>query len=111
MATPATPEEIKWWWWAVSVICGIFVGVFSAGMYSQRLLGKYITKEMLDEKCDECKAVEKATKEHDDKAADSLSRELQNIHAAISAQGDKMTKLGNDVAFIKGRLQIGSDSG
>lgn len=107
MTTPASPEEIKWWWWAVSTVGGIFVGVFSAGMYSQRLLGKYITKEMLDEKCDECKALEKATKDQEEKASTSLTRELQNIHAAIALQGEKMAALGNDVAFIKGRLQIG----
>lgn len=107
MTSPATPEEIKWWWWAVSTIGGVFVGIFSAGMYSQRLLGKYITEEMLDEKCAECKELGKAERAQEEKVSLNLTRELQNIHTAIAAQGDKMTTLGTDVAYIKGKLQIG----
>lgn len=107
MTTPATPEEIKWWWWALSTVGGVFVGVFSAGMYSQRLLGKYITKEMLEEKCSECKELEKVGRQQGEKDNLNLTRELQNIHAAIASQGDKMSALGTDVAFIKGKLQIG----
>ena len=82
-------------------------------MATQRVLDKYVTKEFLQNKCKSCDENQMRRKSDREKQevaqSDSMTRELQNIHSAISDQGAELSKLGKVVANIAGRLNINVD--